>query len=928
MPVQLFSCVGEKKLRREKNCKENNNRQLQSLSGMFRDLKMIRRKSFGNFNPAVEKLHEEKEEKKPKEKVKKEKEVTQEEIDQEREDEDMAEREGKLLSSHPGYKRVSRAWICKKQNRKILADLGSRQSGCKQPDSPYVDYKRMKLQINMIKDKAITLAEAYHTIYEITGEEINVNIDLKRVQEEELFWSMMNQSNNNITEFYRSQVSSMLVQFDALTKQCIRLNLINSYNPKEKAFSSRLDRELHRRRDLKFVFNFKTDKINPGGGYTKKEESLPLKALTADAVQDTRLLAAAKKQASKYMNTTKLRESFQEFYRGLVLLESFCELNHEAIRKLVKKFDKVLGTHTRDHYMKSVVDPCDWVKNATLKLLTAETEHVFSKAFTEGRRTKAMEELRIPKNQKQVGLSIFRNGLYVGLSVPLFILTIYLLATRPSKDFEHYESMFIVYRMLGMLVVMVWCWGLDMYIWTKFRVNYVFIFEVWPLFIRPLKKVQFNARSHARYQNILESASLFTLIWMGSVFIYIITNTEKDTVPWLRTIPVQIHPFLLCLTTLFVVLFFQLKTRAWLMWTVLRILAAPFKAVRFRDFFLADQMASISIVLYDLEYTICYFAFDAWTDEKKCMAANVWARPLIASLPAFWRFLQCFRRYRDDHHLAHLANAGKYSCTFFVAIFSVLRANVDNDYMKYWLMSVVVSTIYSNYWDVVRDWGLGDPESKFLRKKLIYKRPAFYYFAIISNFILRLSWLLSISPDTISQFVDPTVFAILIATLEILRRCQWNLLRLENEQLNNVGRYRSTNVFVPPSDQETVKGDLVEEKKYTPRFIKKAVRAVRGFGQSIVQWILPHYKPIPDVSDDEENGRQVHLTEFEPARTSSEAGVDMRLSIDQPPLDRLSISTESEKEEEDPAPPPPINKRVWKLKGKKLMSESTKMEHR
>lgn len=35
--------------------------------------------------------------------------------------------------------------------------------------------------------------------------------------------------------------------------------------------------------------------------------------------------------------------------------------------------------------------------------------------------------------------------------------------------------------------------------------------------------------------------------------------------------------------------------------------------VEFRDFFLADQLASIVIVLYDLEYTLCFFFSDAWS---------------------------------------------------------------------------------------------------------------------------------------------------------------------------------------------------------------------------------------------------------------------------------------------------------------------------
>eukprot|EP01117_Protostelium_nocturnum_P007705 TRINITY_DN2766_c0_g1_i2.p1 TRINITY_DN2766_c0_g1~~TRINITY_DN2766_c0_g1_i2.p1 ORF type:complete len:824 (-),score=249.76 TRINITY_DN2766_c0_g1_i2:620-3091(-) len=689
----------------------------------------------------------------------------------------------------------------------------------------YVDYKGLKNQIILIKNKALTLAEAYSNIYEITGEEVSTQIDLSRVVEEEHFWEMLEGHLKKANEFYRSQVSSLLVQFDTLTKQSIRLDLISSYTPREQLFCSRLERELSRRKDMRIRINFSVDKIMMSENSPPTlVEDVPLKVLTTNSAVDIQTADldkdAAKKVATAKMSPNKVRTSFCEFYRGLVLLESFCELNYEAIRKLVKKFDKNLGTKTQENYMQTVVGSMDFTKHATLKILISETEHVFSKAFTEGRRTKAMEELRVPTN-RTLGLSVFRLGMFTGLCLPIFMMIVYTLATRSEKEFEHYESIFIVYRMLGMAILMLWCWGLDLYIWTKYRVNYVFIFE-------------FNARSHVRYQNILEKASLVTLIWVSSVFIYVISNTEKERLEFLKAIPVQVHPFLLCLASVITIIVFQIKSKAWLLKTIGRSLIAPFVNVKFRDFFLADQLASISIVLYDLEYTICYFFSDAWTDDKKCLAANIWTRPVVAALPAFWRFMQCIRRYRDDGNYAHLLNAGKYSTVFFVSTFSVLRFNVDDDYATWWLFSVIVSSIYSNYWDVYRDWGLGDFKAKFLRKKLLYKRPAFYYFAIVSNLLLRLTWILSISPDLIYKFVPihPASFAVLVATLEILRRAQWNLLRLENEQLHNVGRFRAFDVVVPPSDQEELKPTLIDRPKSIIKKIYNKILVFFGFKQN------------------------------------------------------------------------------------------------
>jgi len=45
--------------------------------------------------------------------------------------------------------------------------------------------------------------------------------------------------------------------------------------------------------------------------------------------------------------------------------------------------------------------------------------------------------------------------------------------------------------MMAMICLLVWGWGMDMYLWAKYRVNYVFIFE-------------FDPRRHHRYTTIFE----------------------------------------------------------------------------------------------------------------------------------------------------------------------------------------------------------------------------------------------------------------------------------------------------------------------------------------------------------------------------------------------------------------------------------------
>ena len=72
--------------------------------------------------------------------------------------------------------------------------------------------------------------------------------------------------------------------------------------------------------------------------------------------------------------------------------------------------------------------------------------------------------------------------------------------------------------------------------------------------------------------------------------------------------------------------------------------------------------------------------------------------------------MQQLRRYRDCKDKSHLINAGKYSTAFFVNGFAVMRASktsASTAGFYIWLFFIIISTGYTFYWDIYRDWGLG-----------------------------------------------------------------------------------------------------------------------------------------------------------------------------------------------------------------------------
>lgn len=60
----------------------------------------------------------------------------------------------------------------------------------------------------------------------------------------------------------------------------------------------------------------------------------------------------------------------------------------------------------------------------------------------------------------------------------------------------------------------------------------------------------------------------------------------------------------------------------------------------------------------------------------------------------------------------------------------------------------------------------------------------------VLNVVLRFAWLQTVLNLQLSFLHRQTLITI-VASLEIVRRGIWNFFRLENEHLNNVGKYRA-----------------------------------------------------------------------------------------------------------------------------------------
>ncbi|XP_058224454.1 uncharacterized protein LOC131333754 [Rhododendron vialii] len=343
------------------------------------------------------------------------------------------------------------------------------------------------------------------------------------------------------------------------------------------------------------------------------------------------------------------------------------------------------------------------------------------------------------------------------------------------RDLFLYEA-FLYYNPLLLVTMMVWLWGVNLWVFSQTNVNYAKIFEL--------------EQNHLTYQEIWKSATWMTIIVPTSMTAYLYLYSHGE-VSLAASQPVLLYAAVAMLL-IFPFDIFYLSTRYFFLRTLWRIVF-PLQAISFADFFLADILTSMSKVLSDLERSVCRMvhrqvATIAWFEADSVCGSHAVAIPVVLVLPYIFRLFQCLRQYKDSGEKTTLLNALKYSTAIPVIFLSALKYHVfpdrwTNIYRPLWLLSSVLNSLYSFYWDVTRDWDLSGFTRIFKFSKpnifshLLYGRKWVYLWVIGSNLVLRCTWTYKLSAHLRHNYL--TVFA--ITALEMIRRFQWVFFRVEKE---------------------------------------------------------------------------------------------------------------------------------------------------
>jgi hypothetical protein len=601
--------------------------------------------------------------------------------------------------------------------------------------------------------------------------------------------------------------NSLLSQLSAYQKQHML------FKEESRSFFSLLEKEL--------------DKINKFYQKTEKECALrhtklvkQIRIYNYNLKKKNILSKLGKHSTSKQM----IMLGFQEHYRALVLLQNYRVLNFTGFTKILKKYIKCSSnSNGLKQEILNIIQDEPFYASPMLNTLIEETEDLVTEHLHNGNRKQAMDSLRLPNEHHQEAINqqvAFRCGIWLGCSVILTIIATYTYLTEyallPEPSYSQFT--FFVFRVLLFPILLMNFIAVNLRIWDAARINYVFIFELDP-------------RKHMSKHKFFEISLILYLLWISFLQFYMwtVVNDSRwhfNNRPW-------IYPLILTGLFLFVLLFphpafFNGHARMWILKKIFNCIIAPFVQVRFADFWIADQLTSMSEFLFEVQFVFCILPSDFISPLKTfCNQTQNIGVPILNVWPLISRVLQCFRRYRDDGDRNHLWNAGKYGSSIFVMLWAFFQKSVIGTYLPaadkaaivIFVLANIFSTFYKCYWDVIKDWGLfrfsKDVKYKGLRKDIVFN-PLLYYLAIILNVFLRFVWVLLFAVRLKSKLrLDMQYFLFLVAFAEIFRRFIWNIFRLENEHLNNCGKFRVVLDIPLPfqAPQEEQKNGMLKKKE-------------------------------------------------------------------------------------------------------------------
>jgi hypothetical protein len=129
----------------------------------------------------------------------------------------------------------------------------------------------------------------------------------------------------------------------------------------------------------------------------------------------------------------------------------------------------------------------------------------------------------------------------LGIAVLLFVWALWDVMVdtrvRPGADaliYDLYDFALPMYRSVGCMILLGWCYGVNLWVWHTFRINFAFIFEL-------------DTRTAMHYADVFQAATSMTILFEANFIVYF-KVLRGDFPSWIPAgyYPVSLFVWFLC----------------------------------------------------------------------------------------------------------------------------------------------------------------------------------------------------------------------------------------------------------------------------------------------------------------------------------------------------------------------------------------------
>ena len=183
----------------------------------------------------------------------------------------------------------------------------------------------------------------------------------------------------------------------------------------------------------------------------------------------------------RHAEADSIKRELTDLYRRAKLLSNFSIMNYTGFVKVVKKHDKNLPDDKKK--FKKLFEGASFQYGTDAEQLCTRMEKIYAAWFGGNHREAAAQMLPKKGDGLDMDWSQLRLGFRLGMCNILLMWVCWDCIWGRVKDGNSTiggRTAFPVFRACGGLLIWHWFWGLSVYIWSRYRVNYIFLFDFDP----------------------------------------------------------------------------------------------------------------------------------------------------------------------------------------------------------------------------------------------------------------------------------------------------------------------------------------------------------------------------------------------------------------------------------------------------------------